>query len=249
MRLRMLRKNPGFAAAAVITLALGIGANTAIFSVCNAVLFKPLPYAEPRSHRDALGTERRRKLSTVAPANFVDWRRREPVVQRRWRRCVQLASSFILGGQERGGAVDRSGTFRRISFRCWEFASRWAAIFFRKRTGLETNRVAILSHRIMAANGSARTATSWASAITLNDTVYTVAGVLPADFQFASTRPIFRRAAKPTYGYRSRSNPQKLQRGTHPLRVDGEARAGSGTGAGTGGAGCMAAKLGAVVSG
>src|SRR5262245_766749 len=71
---RMLRRNPAFAVAAIVTLGLGIGANTAIFSVSNAMLFKPLPYTDP--DRIVMLWERTSDgaLTPAAPANFVDWR-------------------------------------------------------------------------------------------------------------------------------------------------------------------------------
>src|SRR5439155_12360890 len=93
---RMLRKNRGFAAAAVVTLALGIGANTAIFSVCHAVLFEPLPYPEPSRIVTLWERQRDGTLSTVAPANFVDWRD----ASRSFNEMAAVsASSFILDGQ------------------------------------------------------------------------------------------------------------------------------------------------------
>jgi predicted permease len=69
--IRMLAKNPGFTLAAIVALALGIGANTAIFSVVNAVLLRPLPYRDP----DRLMVLLHDGSSPVAPANYLDWRR------------------------------------------------------------------------------------------------------------------------------------------------------------------------------
>jgi len=74
--LRMLRRTPSFTAVAILTLALGIGANTAIFSVVDAILLRPLPYSEPdrlvRIWESSLKYDSQRNV--VNPFNFLDWR-------------------------------------------------------------------------------------------------------------------------------------------------------------------------------
>ncbi|HEV2488398.1 MAG TPA: ABC transporter permease [Candidatus Acidoferrales bacterium] len=77
--LRMLRKSPGFTAVAVVTLALGIGANTAIFSVVNAVLLRPLPYPNPEAIVLVVETVGKTEHNPVSYPNFLDWQRENRV--------------------------------------------------------------------------------------------------------------------------------------------------------------------------
>ncbi len=82
---RQLLRSPGFTAVAIVTLVLGIGANTAIFSFVDAVLLKPLPYPHPERIVSVWEKNARGFRNPISTLNFLDWKRQN--------RCFQFFSA------------------------------------------------------------------------------------------------------------------------------------------------------------
>jgi putative ABC transport system permease protein len=177
--LRMLAKNPGFTAIAVLTLALGIGANTAIFSVVNAVLLRPLPFAA--SNRIVSIGESLPGFSSTMPMNAPDYR----AFCERQHSFETLAiygdRHFDLTGEGRPERVEGA----RISsslFPLLGVAPRWGRAFSNEEEAAGHNLV-ILSDGLWKRHfGSDPNIVG--RTVALDRIPYTVVGVMPAGFQF-----------------------------------------------------------------
>jgi putative ABC transport system permease protein len=180
---RMLRKQPGFTLIAVLTLALGIGANTAIFSVVNSVLLRPLPYEAPDrlvyvwDSNPTAGFPR----FASSPPNFADWRQEQQSFEYL---AAFLGWSFNLTG--RGEPERLLGA--RISAEMFPLLGVKPLLgrtFLPEEDKAGKNRVALLSQALWRRRfGEDRNAIG--QSITLNGESYTIVGVIPPDFRVPS---------------------------------------------------------------
>jgi predicted permease len=181
---RMLAKNPGFTAIAILTLALGIGANTAIFSVVNAELLRPLPFRDPgQLVRVATANARLHTVSgAVSYPDFADWRSQNHVFQDM---SAFTDSSFALTGIAQPAhlqaATVTAGMFHLLG------VSPELGRAFLPEDDEPHHHVVILSHRLWQERFGGDPQII-GRVITLDNSAYTVVGVMPASFQYLLQR-------------------------------------------------------------
>ncbi len=189
--LRLLRKSPGFTAVAVLTLALGIGANTAVFSVVDAVMLRPLPYTAPGRLVSLWETNDQRPGSrnNVAPANLVDYTR----ANRTFDGLAGIASSSM--SLTRAGAPEQllGEAVTASLFAVLDVAPAIGRPFLPEEDRPGGEHVVILSDALWRGRFAADPNIAGRS-IMLNGEPYEVVGVMPASFrpltQYRSTVPV-----------------------------------------------------------
>jgi putative ABC transport system permease protein len=172
---RTLARAPGFTIAAVLALALGIGATTAIFSVVDAVLLRPLPYDEP----DRLAVIFNRGFSAVSPANFLDWRRQ---ASRLSAMGAAEAWGTNLGGGDRAERLEgvhvTAGLLPMLGVR-----PLLGRLFVPEEDNPGRSHVVVLNHRLWQRRFGGDPGIIGRSLL-LDGEPHTVVGVMPRGFEF-----------------------------------------------------------------
>ena len=182
--LRQLRKNPGFTAVAVVTLALGIGANTAVFSVIDAVMLRPLPYYQPERLIEAQASEAHQfGAYDVSYPDFFDWRSQNHTLG-------HLVSyhdmQYTLTGLDRPLQVD-------AEIVSWDLLP---ALGVRPELGRgflpeeekPGSKVILIGHDLWSSQFGANQSIV-GQTVKLSGALYTIVGVMPRSFRFPVARP------------------------------------------------------------
>ena len=186
---RMLRRSPGFTAAALLTLALGIGLNTAVFSVVHAVLLRPLPFADPDrlvmfGDRDAAGA-----ASNIGFSTWKDYRDRARTFEQ-----MALVRSWTPTLAE-GGQAERVPAMR-VSWNYFDMLGVRPALgrgFRPEDDTVERWRVVLISDGLWRRRFRADPGVVGRS-VRMNDRDYQIIGVLPAGYEPLVSQQLYQRA-------------------------------------------------------
>ena len=182
---RMLWKNPGTTFVIVVALALGVGANTAIFSVVNAVLLRPLPFENPDQLMVVWETNPARGVQqgTPSPPDFREWRDRSQSFEQMAAFYEEDYNVSGSGDPERlTGAVVSTNFFSTLKIN-----PALGRTFLPDEEQFGAHRVAVLSHGLWQRRFGANPQLI-GQTITLNNQPHTVIGIAPPEFQLAGVR-------------------------------------------------------------
>ncbi len=215
--LRSLWKRPGFTVVALITLALGIGANTAIFSLINAVLIRPLPFREPDRLVWSWGNIRNGgNRASVSPLDYLDYRHENQTFEQFGAMIsVPISANLTGGGEpERLAAAGVTGNF----FQTLGVAPSLGRTFQLENEKAGNDQVVVLSNALWQQRfgGDPQIINK---KITLDDKSFDVIGVMPREFDFPAATQIWVPLSFDT-------QPGLQQRRAHFLRPIGKLKAG-----------------------
>jgi predicted permease len=179
--IRMFLKSPGLTAVLVLTIALGIGLNSALFSVVNTLLLNPLPF--PGADRLIIAWTRSAKISSnrlgVTPEEFEDWRKQT----QSFAGITALDGTlFNLSGTDEPERI-QAGRVSTNFFSVFGIKPALGRDFLSEEGDLKSGRVVILSHSVWQRRFNADPSLIGRT-ITLNDLPYVVVGILPPEFRF-----------------------------------------------------------------